>query len=91
MSLLGIISSAIGGVVYFYMIKFALWVWAMVELINNWNTMQQWAQFIGVLGLVKIPGAGSVFSLGGSIITLCAVYLTKNTKPIEKPTEKPTP
>jgi len=90
MSVIGIISSAIGGIAIFYMIKFALWVWALVELINNWNTMKQWGQFIGVLGLVKIPGIGSVFNIGGSIITLCAVYTTKNSKNVTI-TTTPTP
>ena len=61
MGILGnIIKNLIGGVIIYYIIKMALWIWAIV---------------IGIIGLIRLPKLASIF---GSIITICAVYISKN-------------
>jgi hypothetical protein len=44
----------------------AVWVWALIELIQNWGRLPTWAKVLGIVGL---------FFTGG-IMTLLVVYLT---------------
>ena len=76
MGILGnIIKNLIGGVIIYYIIKMALWIWAIVTLSIYWNSIQDWAKIIGIIGLIRLPKLASIF---GSIITICAVYISKN-------------
>jgi len=48
----------------------AIWIWALIALVNFWSKLPIWAQVIGILGLL-MPA-------GGPIITLIVVYVAKN-------------
>jgi len=54
--------SYIGGVV-----GLAVWVWALIELIQNWGRLPTLAKVLGVVGLC----------FTGGIMTLLAVYLSR--------------
>ena len=45
---------------------FLLWVTALILLIYYWNTLEVWAQVIGIIGLF--------FNAGGSILTILVVF-----------------
>lgn len=48
------------------MIGLAVWVWALIELIQNWHRLSTLEQVLGVVGLC----------FTGGIMTLLVVYLT---------------
>ena len=96
MGILGnVIKNLVGGVIIYYIIKMALWIWAIVTLSMYWNSIQDWAKIIGIIGLIRLPKLASIF---GSVITICAVYISKNNmantvnnQTTTTPTPTPTP
>lgn len=48
-----------------------IWVWAVVILVKYWNVLPNWAQIIGIVGL--LTGFGPV-------LTIIVVYIGKNNK-----------
>ena len=45
------------------LITLALWIWALVYLIKNFNNLQTWAKVIGILGLIPQTPLGPIITL----------------------------
>lgn len=62
---------AIGTFLIFLFLILALFIYALIILIKNWNVLEDWAKIIGVLGLLS--GATIV----GPIVTIVVVNMGK--------------
>jgi hypothetical protein len=45
------------------LITLALWIWALVYLIQNFDKLQTWAKVIGILGLIPQTPLGPIITL----------------------------
>ena len=68
-----ILGFGIGIFIFVFLISLAIWIWAVVILIKYWNQLPSWAQVLGVIGVLPLPG--------GPILTIIAVYIGKSQKP----------
>ena len=60
-------------VAVFFIISLIMWVWALVVTIKYWHVLPEWAQIVGVLGLLPVVPLGP-------IVTLVVVYIGKAKK-----------
>ena len=68
-----ILGMTVGIFFLFFIISLALWIWAVILLVKNWNVIPDWAKVLGVLGVLPvIPG--------GSIETILVVLLSKESR-----------
>jgi hypothetical protein len=68
-----ILGMTVGIFFLFFIISLALWIWAVILLVKNWNVIPDWAKVLGVLGVLPvIPG--------GSIVTILVVLLSKQSR-----------
>lgn len=56
-----------------FVIVIGIWIWALIELVVNWPKLPIWAKFLGFIGLF--------LGVGGPVMTLVVVYLTKSSGP----------
>jgi len=50
------------------LIVMALWITALVLLVNNWNKLQDWAKVLGVIGVLPMLPGGPLLTI---IVVLC--------------------
>ncbi len=68
-----ILGMTVGIFFIFFIISLALWIWAVILLVRNWNVIPDWAKVLGVIGVLPvIPG--------GAIVTILAVLLSKQSR-----------
>ena len=60
---------SIGLFLIIFAIALAIWIWALVALIQNWNRLSD---------LVKIIALVTLLGVGGPVVTLIIVYSMRN-------------
>jgi hypothetical protein len=61
-----ILGFSIGVFLIIFVIALAIWIWALVALLQNWNYLSDIAKILAVLAFIGI--------LGGPVVTLIIVY-----------------
>ena len=64
-----ILGLSIGLFLIIFAIALAIWIWALVALIQNWNRLSD---------LVKIIALVTLLGVGGPVVTLIIVYVMRN-------------
>ena len=64
---------SVGIFLFVFIITTVVWIWALVTLINNWNTLETWAKILGIIGLF--------LGIGGPIMTLVVSHLGQASGP----------
>ena len=67
----GIMGLAIGTFLILLFLVLALFIYALMILIKNWNVLEDWAKIIGVLGLL------SSATIVGPVVTIVVVNVGK--------------